>query len=1173
MLAVVLALLCADLLLEAFGIPGTLRNGICSIASHHGAELHVGQLCIGVFRGLVLRGVSMNLQTPGGILFLAADDIVADFSPIGLLSSDTPLEKIIAKNLTVELLSHEENSLFYLQTDEFSFLTPEDAKGHLDFSSTLNGIRFNCSADIVNLNQFIPMLQSFASTPTVETTGRNPALCKTLESISTSMEKMDFIREDTSITLELALDCNSPNSYQLEGGFSLSDAILNDVVISRLRGKLACHDGMLRLDDLMLLLSTGDILRANADFNASLHKVNCELDGTLAPTTIAKLLGKKLDTNGQLEWLDKPFHWHGTLKECSLDASHTENNMSWKISKLALGNVPIDNITFDLSYSEETVVIRNIEIVSEKSLSIKGGAEFDVKENALSADFQGDIHIASLLREARLAPPEQFRPGRDSTLTFNLSLPKSPLSPAEWNLTSTFSLPRQRLAYWDMHNLHGTMDLKQGVLNLHDLRCELDYHKEWASILHRSAAPILPRLSDYIQLDASGDMLSPHQEETSPNLPLASFSLEIDLNNLLKSDKSQEENKTLVVKNSLSLSISQDNSLQELLSWSGKVNYSITRNTLEVNGEGTTFADAVYNTFLKESKISGVEYFAPFVSEKTPQTFSLQIPRFHLNSPQKMRLEMDIDGTDCGFGTFHARKATTHLSIDAERLRFKDIKGVTSEGYETDLQIEVQFQPFFLKITDLHLKGDPMVAQDFVMSSEAKTIYQEIWRDFKWSPNALPFIHIPLIYYTSNDLGSDWDFRLDGNIKADTASYREQPLNDLSCNIALTLPGDLVLKPIHVTVDNAKLEGECTFHFVGSFPCFFKITSSNAYIEDASASKKDDSSTHMETSTAVARPENAKPSHQDPENANAMDDEMKTAIRPAQILSLLNPDLKKSLETLSFQKDTMFSCTGSFFLIGAPSLEIKGNIESPQCSFRDWTFKNLKGNWIYENNQAFWSTEKATFMGGDFKTTGVHNIVTRTTDLVCVGKDMSWEDVMKGVFKDKKEEYNNVPGKFNITCNLQVKQDWAGNPLQLGGDGHFSLREADLWQMPLMKQLSYLVEVTTFKIFSSNKNKNSSTFGSISAVKGNVEFHGPRVVVTDFNTNGTIIALSGAGEYNIFNENVHFEVNGSPLKEVTILSTLLKPLSWCFNAELQGKRSEAKWKMKTALSKIFSTDD
>ena len=124
-----------------------------------------------------------------------------------------------------------------------------------------------------------------------------------------------------------------------------------------------------------------------------------------------------------------------------------------------------------------------------------------------------------------------------------------------------------------------------------------------------------------------------------------------------------------------------------------------------------------------------------------------------------------------------------------------------------------------------------------------------------------------------------------------------------------------------------------------------------------------------------------------------------------------------------------------------------------------------------------------------------------------------------------------------------------------------------------MKQLSNLVEVTTFKIFSANKNKSSNTFGSISALKANLEFHGPRIVVTDFNTNGTIIALSGAGEYNTVNNNVHFEVNGSPLKEVTILSTLLKPLSWCFNAELHGKRSEAKWKMKTALSKIFSTED
>ncbi len=1164
MLGIVLVLLCIDLLLEGFGVPAIFRYGICTMASHYGANLRIGQLCVGVFRGLVLRGVSVKLQTPGGVLFMSADDIVADFSPIGLLSNDSPLERINAKNLVVELLSHQEKQLFELNTDELSFLTPEDANGHLDFSSTLNGIRFNCSADILHLNQFIPMLKSLSGPSTLETTARNPALCKVLEAISVSMKQMDFIREDTSITLELVLDCESPEAYLLDGSFSLSDAILNDVIISRLRGKLACRDGKASLEELMLLLSTGDILRANADFNTAKKTLNCELDGTLAPTTIAKLLRQKPDTNEQHKWLDKPCHWHGTLKDYPLDGSSASTNMTWQLSQLELGTLPIDIINFDLSFQEGIVGIHKIEIDSKSNLSIKGDAEYDLNEQSISADLHGAIHLASLLQTLHLELPEQFRPGRSSTLSFDLSLPKSPLSPQRWNLTSSFSLNRQRLAYWGIHNLLGTLELKQGVLKLHDLCCEIDYYTERTILRHRAPSTFLSGLSDFLIHDTPEDMLSPHQAESTSSHPLASFSMEMDLNPLFNGDTSQEKHKPLVIINSLSLTSPADSSTQELLSWNGKVTYSPHFNSLEVNGEGTTFADAVYNTFLKESKISGIDYFAPFFSDKTPQAFSLQIPRFKLNEPQKMRLEMDIDGTDCGFGIFHARKATTHLSLDAERLRFIDIKGVTSEGYDTNLQIEIQFQPFFLKITDLHLNGDPLVAQDFVMASEAKTIYQQIWQDFVWSKEAMPSIHIPLIYYTSNDLGSDWEFKLDGIIKADTASYREQQLNNLSCNIALSLPGDLVLNPIHVTVDNANLDGECTFHFVGSFPCFFKVTSSNV----TAGNKKDDISTQQEVTI-----EKAENSIQDTGSQNVEEDEAKTSIRPAQLLSLLNPELKNSLETLSFQKDTMFSCTGSFFLIGAPSLEIKGNIESPQCSFRGWTFKDLKGNWIYENNQAFWNTEKATFMGGDFKTTGVHNIVTRTTDLVCVGKEMSWEMFMKNVFKDKKEEYDNVPGKFNITCNLQVKQDWAGHPYQLGGDGHFSLHDADIWQMPLMKQLSYLVEVTTFKLFSSNKNKNGNTFGSISALKANFEFHGPRVVVTDFNTNGTIIALSGAGEYNIYNDNVHFEVNGSPLKEVTILSTLLKPLSWCFNAELQGKRSEAKWKMKTALSKIFSTED
>jgi len=44
------------------------------------------------------------------------------------------------------------------------------------------------------------------------------------------------------------------------------------------------------------------------------------------------------------------------------------------------------------------------------------------------------------------------------------------------------------------------------------------------------------------------------------------------------------------------------------------------------------------------------------------------------------------------------------------------------------------------------------------------------------------------------------------------------------------------------------------------------------------------------------------------------------------------------------------------------------------------------------------------------------------------------------------------------------------------------------------------------------------------------------------------------------------------LKEVSILSMVLKPLTWAFHAELTGTRAKNEWTLRTALRKIFSLD-
>ena len=73
-------------------------------------------------------------------------------------------------------------------------------------------------------------------------------------------------------------------------------------------------------------------------------------------------------------------------------------------------------------------------------------------------------------------------------------------------------------------------------------------------------------------------------------------------------------------------------------------------------------------------------------------------------------------------------------------------------------------------------------------------------------------------------------------------------------------------------------------------------------------------------------------------------------------------------------------------------------------------------------------------------------------------------------------------------------------------------------------------------------------------------------------TNGTIIALNGSGEYNWDTDKMYFQVSGEALKEVSILSMVLKPLTWAFHAELTGTRAKNEWTLRTALRKIFSLD-
>ncbi|MDD4099331.1 MAG: hypothetical protein PHC30_11225, partial [Lentisphaeria bacterium] len=241
-----------------------------------------------------------------------------------------------------------------------------------------------------------------------------------------------------------------------------------------------------------------------------------------------------------------------------------------------------------------------------------------------------------------------------------------------------------------------------------------------------------------------------------------------------------------------------------------------------------------------------------------------------------------------------------------------------------------------------------------------------------------------------------------------------------------------------------------------------------------------------------------------------------------------------------------------------------------QCSFRDWTAEQVTANWTLSSGQVRWNVTNASYLGGDLKTTGLYDLEAKAGNALIIAHNVSLDRFSAKLgLSEKAAGAPPVPGVVHAECRLDMLHNWAGRPFHVEGYGHVSVRQAELWEVPLFSKLGYLLELTTFSWL---RQRQEGGLGKITSLDADLEFLGSRLSVPQFSTDGTIIALSGEGEYSWEKDRLFFQVSGEALKEVSILSFVLKPLTWAFHAELSGTRQKNEWKLRTALRKIFSTD-
>ena len=467
-----------------------------------------------------------------------------------------------------------------------------------------------------------------------------------------------------------------------------------------------------------------------------------------------------------------------------------------------------------------------------------------------------------------------------------------------------------------------------------------------------------------------------------------------------------------------------------------------------------------------------------------------------------------IAAKDVGYKSLKVQSVDARVQVTPKQILFREIRATTQAGDAISLDVDVNLDPPALWLKDGVLRGDPGLAAVFIEAPKGRSLYEAIWRDFEWDAANPPTVKLGRLVNRFDPVSRDWDLRMDAHIDVENARYRKVDTSAISANVQLMLPGAVSISDVTIQRGESVAKGDVRILTEGVPSCRFELT------------------------------------------------ELKGGCTPKSILRTIRPGWETILADFTFAPDTEVTCRGTFFLDDQPELRLdRGTVITSSCRYKSVEFRSVNGTWGVNGKQVVWDVPKAQLYGGEASVTGHFDATLNHGGLALKLSQVQLKDLLGdlGVSGDNDAI---TESKLAGNCRLTFLRGWSGMDLQLSGNGRIRISESNLWSIPLFAQLGQLVRL--------------SSLGRISALEADLDFNGERVVVPSLSTNGTIISLSGNGEYSWQSDKLNFRVHGETLKKVHALSFVLRPLSWVFDAQLTGTVADHRWRMISVLEKALS---
>lgn len=543
----------------------------------------------------------------------------------------------------------------------------------------------------------------------------------------------------------------------------------------------------------------------------------------------------------------------------------------------------------------------------------------------------------------------------------------------------------------------------------------------------------------------------------------------------------------------------------------GSVFWETAAETVAVRGEGTLRPDLARRALglPDNERLNRLQCAGPPLRVR----FTMPETRDHL---RHWRINADVAGEEVIYDGLRFREAATSLSVAPDGISLRNLRGRTAADETFQLNLAVAFEPLAVTVTDGELHGDPLLVATFIEDREARQSYRRIWEGLDWDRDHKPQFRVPSLVYRQHN--RDWRFEMRGTGEVRNVVFQGLHANRLQLAAHIELPGAVKVSEVVLATEDAVIEGEVTVTTEAIPSCDFRFTTTEGGCD------------------------------------------------PRMVLRMIDPDIEEYLGGMEFSPDSAVTAAGSFLLAKDPRLNLNGTLHTPRWQWGRVGLKDVAARWGIRDGEILWDIERAGFCGGHIVSTGVYDAVTRIGTLAVELNGASLNQLIATVAEDA-ETSPEHEAKVAFSGRARFLQDWAGRPVQLTGGGRLDVTEADLWRVPILSQLGALLDLPLLHRISRG---GTVGLGKISALRADVVFDGERVAVPSLVTDGTVLSLSGTGEYSWRTDWLEFDIAGEAFRQAGgLVSLVTSPISWVFNARLSGTSKDYRWRMNNALRRAI----